>query len=260
MAKKETDLAPTTGTAMMERPSFVANTREGTEHITQADIQIPRIVLAQKMSPEVDDSDAKRIPDLKVGDMFNGLTKEIYGRGPLNFVIVRADPPRYVEFFSREEGGGVKTPNVSPDDPRAQWGTGGEKPTATKFYDYIVLLLPVGHDPLSRMVAMSFKSTGIKIARGLNAMIQLRRAPVYAGVYQLTSVDTQNSLGKFSIFSVANAGWITDEALYNQLAETAGSMKTKTVDIDRGTDDGPDGQVDGPDRDEPSDPNRPGGM
>jgi hypothetical protein len=217
-----------------ERPSFIPKSQEGTEHITNADLQIPRIVLVQKMSPEVDDSEpARRIEGLKVGDMFNGLTHEIYGRGPLRFVILRADPPRFVEFIPREEGGGVKDPNVPPNDPRTQFGKDGSKPEATKFYDYVVLLLPLGDDPLSRMVALSFKSTGLKIAKQLNALIKLRNAAVYAGVYTLTSVDTQNSLGKFAIFQVQNAGWVEDAKLYEQLGSLSEMMKNKKIDIER---------------------------
>jgi len=222
--------------AEMARPDFVTQTREGTEHITNADMQIPRMMLAQKMSPEVDDGDAKRVPGLKVGDMFNGLTHEIYGRGPVQFVILRADPPRWVEFIPREEGGGVKDPNVPANDPRTAFGKDGSKPAATKFYDYIILLMPLGNDPLARMVALSFKSTGLKIAKQLNALIKLRNAPIHAGVYTLTSVDTQNSLGKFAIFNVANAGWVTDKVLYEQLGQISVSMKDKKIDIERDPD------------------------
>jgi len=217
----------------MERPSFIPMERTGTEHISNADMQIPRLLLAQKMSPEVDEVDAKRIPELKVGDMFNGLTHKIYGRGPLNFVILRADPPRFVEFIPREQGGGVKDPNVPASDPRTNFGEHGEKPVATKFYDYVILLMPFSEDPLASMVALSFKSTGLKIARQLNALIKLRSAPVYAGIYRLTSVDTQNSKGKFAIFNVSNAGWITDQKLYGQLSVLSENIQNKTIEIDR---------------------------
>lgn len=242
MAKEELVQTPKdTAMAEMERPSFIPSKGTGTEHITNADMQIPRIVLAQKMSPEVDASEAKFIDGLHIGDMFNGLTKEIYGRGPLKFVILRADPPRGVEFIPREEGGGIKDPNVPLDDPRMQFGADGSKPVATKFYDYIILLAPFTENPLERLVALSFKSTGLAIARQLNALIKLRNAPVYAGIYSLTSAEAQNSKGKFSIFGVANAGWVKDEALFNQLAAFSDSLKNKKIDIERepGEDDFP---------------------
>lgn len=231
MAKPKEELA-TTGVTDMVRPDFVTGAATGTEHIGREDMQIPRILLAQKMSPEVDTSDPKNIDGLKIGDLFNGLTHEIYGRGPIDFVILRGDKPRYVEFIPREEGGGVKDPNVPADDPRTQFGPNGEKPAATKFYDFVVLLMPLGNDPMTRMVALSFKSTGIKIAKQLNALIKLRNAPIHSGVYRLTSVDTQNSLGKFAIMNVANAGWVTDKALYEQLGHLVTAVKDKVIAAD----------------------------
>ena len=48
------------------------------------------------MSPQIDDTKPEHyIEDLKKGDMFNSLTGIIYGKGPLLFTVVRADPPRW---------------------------------------------------------------------------------------------------------------------------------------------------------------------
>lgn len=241
MTAKKTDALQTVDSTDMTRPDFLPTGATGTEHITNADMQIPRILLAQKMSPEVDDAEpVKRIEGLKVGDMFNGLTHEIYGRGPLDFVILRADPPRFVEFIPRAEGGGIKDPNVPAHDPRTQFGKNGEKPAATKFYDYIVLLMPLGTDPAERMVALSFKSTGLKIAKQLNALIKLRNAPIFSGVYRLSSADTQNSKGKFAIYQVTNAGWVRDKNLADSLEHLSNAIRDKEIAIDRepGEDDG----------------------
>lgn len=228
------------GTESMARPDFLpAGDVTGTEHIGKEDIQMPRLVLAQKMSPEVDDSDAKRIEGLKPGDIFNGLTKEILGRGPMPFYIIRADRPRFVEFIPREEGGGVADPNVPADDPRTQFGPNGEKPVATKFYDFIIMLEKTGE-----LVALSFKSTGLKVAKQLNALVKLRNAPIYAGRYNLISVDTQNSKGKFAIFHVANAGWAGSAEQVENLKSFHEALATKDLNIQR--DDRPDEDLDFP--------------
>lgn len=213
----------------MERPSWLPQGDvTGTEHIGKDDIQMPRLVLAQKMSPEVDDADAKRIDGLKPGDIFNGLTKAILGRGPLPFHVIRADRPRFVEFFPREDGGGVKDPNVPPDDPRTEFGKDGSKPQATKFYDFIIY-----RPDTKELVALSFKSTGLKVAKQLNALIKLRNAPVYAGRFNLMSVDTQNSKGKFAIFHVANAGWASSPEELQELKDFYEALATKEINIQR---------------------------
>lgn len=233
MAKKSEELKKVDvgTTAIAERPSFIPEGAAGTENITQQDIQIPRLLIAQKMSPEVDKTMTDRfIPDLEPGDMFNGLTKKIIGRGPLEFAVLRADRPRGVEFIPRADGGGIKDPNVPLDDPRMQFGPNGEKPTATKFYDYIIALAPFGTDDL---MSFSFKSTGLKVAKQLNALIKLRNAPVYAGIYKLTTVDTKNQHGSFAIPKVENAGWPKDEATMNHLRDLSEAFKNKPVDFDR---------------------------
>lgn len=216
--------------AALTRPDFIPEGKSGREHIHKDDIQIPRLLLAQKGSPQVEDGNAAFIDDLKPGHMFNGLTQGNYGRGPLEFQILRGDPPRWVEFIPRDEGGGIKDKNVPANDPRTQWGPGGEKPVATMFYDYIIRLLPS-----NELIALSFKSTGIRVAKQLNALIQLRNADIYAGKYKLTSVDAQNQHGRFAVFAIANAGWVTKEQ-FEEAAELHNGLKDRDLNVQPPTD------------------------
>src|SRR5688572_24359459 len=176
---KPANLATTaTGnTAMVksELPDYLAPTeREGSAHIERDDMLLPRLALAQKISHELESSHEKFMPELKEGQLFNTVTQRIYGNGPIEFVIVRADKPRWVEFHPRAAGGGIKDMDVPPNDPRTQFtrnpATGAtEPPIATKFYDFIVLLLPSTPGvPELEMIGLSFKSTGLKAARLLN--------------------------------------------------------------------------------------------
>jgi hypothetical protein len=201
----------------MERPSFIPKGDvTGTEGITKEDITLPRLALAQSLSPELDDSkQGSYIEGLRLGDMFNTLTREVYGKGPLTICVLRAARPRYVEFIPRELGGGIKDPNVPPNDARTQWGPSGERPTATKFYDFVCSLLPMNlGNPMERIIAVSMKSTQLKIARQWNGLIKMRNAPVFAGNYFITCVDESNAKGKYKNYSVRNAGFVNDETEY----------------------------------------------
>jgi hypothetical protein len=234
MVKRNEEITKAESTEIAPRPDFIPMDRTGTEHIKNEDMQIPRILLAQKTSPEIDPTQpARYIEGLKFCDMFNGLTREIYGRGPLKFAILRADPPRFVEFGPLDQGGGVKDPNVPSDDPRAQFGKDGSKPIATKFYDFIIMLLPFQANAMERMVALSFKSTGLRMAKQLNSLAKLRNAPIYAGVYSLTSMDTKNQFGTFGIYHIANAGWVDTQETYQALETMSKAIANKTVIIDR---------------------------
>ena len=217
------------GALVDQRPDFIeTGDRSGTEHLTREDIQMPRIGIAQQMSPELDSTSPKFIEGLRIGNMFNNLTGQVYGDGPLEFSVVRADPPRWVEFNPREAGGGVKDPNVAHDDPRTAFGPNGEHPIATKFYDFIVMI-----HPTRELVALSFKSTGIKVAKQLNGFIAMRNAPLFAGKYSIVTTMTQNTKGRFAIPVVKNAGWISDKETYAHAKQTFENVRNKSYNIER---------------------------
>lgn len=218
------------GPGMMMRPDYIPAGKEGTEHISRDDLIMPRIAIAQGLSHEMIEDDAAFIERLKLGHMFNNLTGYVYGRGPLEFLVVRADPPHGIEFIPLKEGGGVKDFDVPLNDPRMDFTTDEEgerkKPVATKFYDFLVVLLPS-----METVALSFKSTGLKVAKQLNSFIKLREAALYMGKYQLTSVTETNSQGTYGVYVVKNAGWIDKEMI--EWAKAAfENMKDKVVVIE----------------------------
>lgn len=221
--------------ANLEKPSFAEKGDiSGTEDIGRDDITLPRLTLAQSLSPELDEmKPGSYIEGLKLGDMFNTLTREVYGKGPLSVCVLRLSRPRWVEFIPRERGGGIKDPNVPPNDPRAQFGPNGEMPLATKFYDFIISLLPINvENPMERIVSMSLKSTQLKIARQWNGLIKMRNKPVYYGNYTIMSVDEQNTKGKYKNFAVRNAGEVKDKADYEVRKSLYEALRVLDVTID----------------------------
>ena len=57
--------------------------------------------------------------------------------------------------------------------------------------DYVVMLLDV--DRNFELIALSLKSTNIKVAKKLNGLIKTRQAPIYAGAYTLESSMTHTA-------------------------------------------------------------------
>ena len=222
-------------TTDMARPDFIpAGDTTGTEHITKDDVQMPRLALAQSLTPQVIESKE----GFAVGVMFNNLTEDILGRGPIQFTILRADKPRWIEFIPREQGGGVKDMDVPANDPRTKFTVDEngkkQKPLADKFYDFIIVMQPPDPtDPYGKLIGLSFKGTGLKIARQLNGLIKLRNAPVFAGMYLLTSIMTKNAKGTFAIFQVKNDGYIKDQPTYELCKALAESLKDKDITISR---------------------------
>lgn len=240
---------------------------EGKENIGREDLAIPRLALAQKMSPEIDPEQPERfIEGLKIGDLFNNQTKEIYGPGPIELVVLYVAPPKFIEFNSPEPNSGIKDMDVPHNDPRTKWtkdASGkGVKPLATKFYSFIVMLLPN-----LEIIGLSFKSTGLKTAMKLNMLIANRKkAPVYAGKYMLGTATAMGPKGPYKIYSIDNSnlatpfsatkpdgsfmpGWLNREMVLGAKEYFDQFKDRKDVIIDITNDVEPD--EDGPDRDGP---------
>ncbi len=214
----------------MERPAAYGEDHRGTEHITKDDLQLPWLGLAQANSPQVVEGDPKFIPGLKSGDMFNTISGEIYGRGPLHFAVIRGDKPRGIEFKPMDEGGGIVDFNVALDDPRMKWTAPTAKnpkgkPIATKFYDFIVYLLRDKPEP----IVLSMKSSNITMAKKLNSFISARQAEIFAGVYTIT-VQQKMVPKPHWLFDIKNAGWVPKPSeLYTSLEAMFNAFKDKKL-------------------------------
>jgi len=242
MATKSTDIAKRDEMGMTtSRPDFLKEGARGTEHIRREDLQMPRLGLAQSTSWQLDSAKPEYIEDLKLGQFYNDLTRKVYGPGPLEFTVVRADPPRWIEFYPRSEGGGVKDMNVPPNDPRTQFerddsGT-SIPPKATKFYDFIIALLPS-----RELIALSFKMTGLKAATQLNGLLKMRNADSFAGKYTLTAGQKTNAKGTFKVHVIKNSetvdeatsepGWVSKD-VYAWAEQVHEGLKDKNIIIDR---------------------------
>ena len=204
-----------TGTTSMERPPFIPPGKGGTEHMKADDIKLPRLKIAQKTSPEIDKDNPAYIKGLEMGDYFNDVSQENYGRGPLTFSVVRGYAPKFIEFAPRGNGGaggGVLDMNVPAGDPRTQFTRSDDgksvKPRASKIYDFIIVL----HrgDGKREMVTWSLASTGLKVATLLNAFIAERQADIYYGAYTMQAISKTSPAGPYYSHVVKNAGWIAE--------------------------------------------------
>jgi len=249
MAKAATDMVKQDLSGGLARPDWLTKGDvRGTEHITNEDLILPRLALAQGLSPELIRTDGKYIEGLKMGDIFNTLTGEILGEGPIDFTIIRADRPRGIEYIPKKDGGGVKDFNVPLDDPRMKFGPNREKPVATKFYDFIIMMVP-SLEPC----ALSLKSTGLKVAMTINALMKIRQAggpaPSFAGKYQLRSVLMNNAKGTFAQFQVKNNGWL-DKETFLHAEHLYEIMKNKSLAVETDPADMEDPDADGDSKEE----------
>lgn len=229
----------------LDRPQTLGSDLAGTEGIGANDVRLPHLAIAQGLSHQVTPGDEQFIEGLTLFDMFNDLTNEIYGKGPITFVPVRRDV-RHVEFVPRSEGGGMVDPDVPAGDPRLKWrrkaGPNGEDlpPVATTFVEFVVLLLRAGKVP--EPIVLSIAGTNKHNRRAsdrLTTFIKLRNAAIYAGLYTVdTKVPAKNDKGTFGVPSVKNAGFIpldtpAGKALFEHAKQFHDSLEGKTIVVER---------------------------
>ena len=185
----------------------------------------------------MDTEHAKHIEGLEEAMMFNNMTQEIY-ENELYIAIVRAGPAHDGLSSSRvKTAAGSRRWTSSRTTLARVFLNDGKKPSAQKFYDYLVVLLPFTEETIGeRLLTLSFKGAGLKTAARLNYLIKMRRAPLFAGRYKLTSAMERNKKGRFAGINVhkpAGAdGWVTeDEGII--LCQTFESLRTSEVVFDR---------------------------
>jgi hypothetical protein len=230
------DLAEMPEGTLATRPDWIDPTdRSGTEHLTKEDMQLPRLALAQLQSPQLNARDPRYIEGLAFGDVYNNLTNEILREKRFHVVILRTDPPRGIEFAPYESGQGVIDMNVPANDPRMRFTVGPDgksaKPRATKFYDYLVMTLPIDPgNPMGNVVALSLKGSCLKTAKQLNGLLK-SCPPVYARTYVLVASESSNAKGRFAVWNVAPGPWLGKDlgAVAKELHE---ALKDRKVEFD----------------------------
>lgn len=171
---KDTQLAPRGETALAEVPDWMEGAPE--EDVVEGRPRMPRLAIAQGMSPAMQRNSPKYVAGLALGDLFNTLTREKYGPGPLEFSVVRRLPSRWIEFDEERK---MVDPDVPPGDPRTEWritAEGRKPPIATQFMEFVVILL-ANMEP----IAISCARTNMSAANDLLGLIQIRRPKIIGG-------------------------------------------------------------------------------
>jgi len=237
--EKVTDLARATdlssSDAWLAKPEDVLPTGDltGTEGIGLDEIRLPRLAIAQGLSPEI--ASENPIDGLKLYDMFNDLTREIYGRGPLHFIICNREV-KFIEFKPREDGGGVVDLNVPANDPRTLWSkVNGERvpPVATKFVEFVVMLLREGKQPEPIMLSIKDTNKWNRAAStNLSSFIALSRDAIYGGIYKVNSRPEKNDSGTFGVYSIEKIGK-SSPTIRDYAKKFAESLKGKQIVVNR---------------------------
>lgn len=239
---KDNEIAKRGETAVAEAPAWMeVGSTEGTEDISVDEIRLPRLAIAQGLSPQLIPGKSEYIDGLKLFQLFNDLTGEIYGTGPLHFVPIKKDV-RNIEFIPRDEGGGIRDMDVPLGDERLEWSVNekNEKvpPKATTFYEYAVMLLRP--DGVFEPIVLSMKTTNKWNRRAVNRLngfillpYQGKRYPIYGKIYSVASKSEQNDQGTFGVYVIEQVGVVSNEGLYRQAKSFRETVKHKIITVTR---------------------------
>lgn len=200
--------------------------RDGKDNVEQGDLLIPRLALAQSMTPQLKRTNENYNPDLEEGQFFNSVTGEIYGESvnviPLHFF------KQYMQFG--EDRKTIKIyDNGEVPTPSALAFVDGQKPLVTEFKNRMSLLLK--DDGSVQPVVVSFKSSGLKVAKKWNYLIAEKNLPGYAFTYNLQSVAVPGDKGEYFSVKITRADF-TPAALYENAKQYFAALQDAGVKID----------------------------
>jgi hypothetical protein len=209
----------------------------GTEQIGADAVEVPRLLLTQALSPQVESGDARP------SDWWHNVAEENLGRELL--IVPCHCSLSAILFRPRSNGGGVLArtrdmqtwtpPNTTfevelQSGKRVQWNTkatvaasgliewGTEDPSdprsapaATQFLNVVAYL--VDHPDLSPVV-LSFSRSSWKVGKKFMSQLKLARAPSFGCIYKLSSEKVEGQSGSYLEPRLKAQGLVKDESLF----------------------------------------------
>jgi hypothetical protein len=187
------------------------------------------------MTPQRKKDNPLYITGLEEGAMFNTVTADIYGEKveviPLIFSKSR------IYFRDLKEGGGILCQSFNGIDggtisptcaacPNSHFGAKGEAPLCNVFMNFASLLTGS-----KQLIAASFKSSGLKAARGWVTRLQMFNKPAYTQVYEIKTIPAKNQKGDFFAPVITFKRWATEEEFKFAAAQFA-AIKGQNIVVD----------------------------
>lgn len=201
--------------------------RDGKDGVSQGDLLIPRLKLAQALSAERKRSNENYNPELSEGEFYNSVTGEIYGEKvtviPLHFFneyIQFDESNKVVKYYQRGEVPPAADLEV----------VDGKKPVCSTFKCRMSLLMK--EDGTIEPIVVSFKYVGRKTPTNKwNFLIAQKNLPAYAYQYTLSSTTTSNEKGEWFIGKFERGDYTSAE-LYEQAKQYFASLQEAGVKVD----------------------------
>jgi hypothetical protein len=206
--KKKTSKKTTTTTGKdIAVPSFIdTEDKRGDENVTNEDILIPRLELAQALSACVKKKDPLYIEGIEVGDFYNSLTREIYGEEAF-FVPVLFEK-LYAVWIDRDSGGGFRGMYATTEE--AQVVSDEEEKLSEVVDTGMHYGLVVNGDNVEQ-VTIPMSRSKMKPSRNLNSLCRMTPGPRFAQIYRFGSYENDGAKGAYMDFTVEMVRTMAEE-------------------------------------------------
>jgi hypothetical protein len=232
-----------------EIPDFLrgqkSSHQDGMENVESGDLLLPRLGLCQSLSPQRRKSAPEYIVGLEEGQLFNTVTKEIYGES-LEIIMLFFFKNR-IKYFPIDDGGGIDCISANGIDGGrispvgcascrfSTWGNGatddehGNDPPACTLYHNYMAYPP--QDEIPGPIAISYKSTGISASKQLLAKVRLTQLPMYAKRYVVEVVTARSGDNEWFEKKITPLGYV-DQNTMASMKELFNQMKDANIHVD----------------------------
>jgi|DEB0MinimDraft_3_1074331.scaffolds.fasta_scaffold06200_3 hypothetical protein len=234
---KTKEVAEKKETALAVMNMFEADAVKMKEDLDQDDLALPFLKILAGNSEFLNDHETAR-----GGDILNSITMEVYKGKEGIRVIPCAYQRRFLEWSQRGSDGQDKKPPkaiYTPAQPRPKTErckednidyvldedgryVPGQSDYIQEVAQHFVLLL--NSDGTYQPALISLKSTGLKISRKWNSMVQTRsmvnsngvpfNPPRFSHIYHLKTVADSNAKGSWHQWEISLEGVVDDASLY----------------------------------------------
>ncbi len=246
----------------------------GSETIETEDVTIPRIKLAQSMTPEVQQG------TVPLGALFLNVTGEVLAApgAPLPIIPI-VQGKEFILWKDRQfDGGGIFARAMKVFDEKIQktrylwdkpnqtfenkikniqkvtWHTltyvdenamdkfgsanvddPDSHPAATAHHNYVVVLPTFDN----LVAALSLSNSGVKKAKDFNAMLKMGNAPIFARMFSVMSVDETNPAGdEFKNYDFKPAGFVEAQETFEFTKALHANFSAKGFTVDQSDEEG----------------------
>jgi len=194
------------------RPAFLNKIQSvrGSEEVDTDDLVIPRLELAQSLSPCLIKEDPSYIPGIEKGDLFNNVTREIYGTDvvvcPVMFkkeYLLWRDRKNDIGGFYGAYGTLMEAEDVRNTLDRP------ENVEAVKTHQHLCLL--VRDNGKVEEIAISMAKSKRRPSSFWNSLIRINDGDRFSRLYTVASVADKSDAGPFQNFKVSNFGFVNED-------------------------------------------------